>query len=63
MIEKQEATYQYLEEANGNGMFFYTDCCHNRIKRQLLNDNKNAKMNNSQIKKINEIFFSMINFF
>ena len=35
----------------------------NRIKKQLLNDNKNAKMNNSQIKKINEIFFSMINFF
>ena len=35
----------------------------NRIKKQLLNDNKNAKMNNSQIKKINEIFFSMINLF
>ena len=28
---REEATYQYLEEANGNGMFFYTDCCHNRM--------------------------------
>lgn len=31
MIEKREATYQYLKEAHGNGMFFYTDCCHNRM--------------------------------
>ena len=28
---KGEATYQYLEENNGKGMFFYTDCCHNRM--------------------------------
>lgn len=27
----EEATYQYLEEAHGNGMFFYTDCCGNRM--------------------------------
>ena len=26
-----EATYQYLGEAHGNGTFFYTDCCHNRM--------------------------------
>jgi len=26
-----EATYQYLEEAHGNGMFFFTDCCGNRM--------------------------------
>lgn len=26
-----EATYQYLEEAHGNGMFFYTSCCGNRM--------------------------------
>ena len=31
MIEKKEATYQYLEEAHGNGMFFYTSCCGNRM--------------------------------
>lgn len=30
-MEKAEATYQYSEEAHGNGMFFYTDCCKNRI--------------------------------
>lgn len=30
-ITHDEATYQYLEEAHGNGMFFYTDCCHNRM--------------------------------
>lgn len=23
--------YQYLEEAHGNGMFFYTSCCGNRM--------------------------------
>lgn len=28
-MEKAEATYQYLEEAHGNGMFFYTSCCGN----------------------------------
>ena len=26
-----EATYQYCEEAHGDGMFFYTDCCGNRM--------------------------------
>lgn len=26
-----KATYQYLEEAHGEGMFFYTDCCNNRM--------------------------------
>lgn len=31
MMEREEATYQYLEEAHGNGMFFYTDCCGNRM--------------------------------
>ena len=30
-MEKAEATYQYLEEAHGNGMFFYTSCCGNRM--------------------------------
>lgn len=29
-MERKEATYQY-REAHGNGMFFYTDCCGNRI--------------------------------
>ena len=30
-MEKIEATYQYREEAHGNGMFFYTSCCGNRM--------------------------------
>lgn len=30
-MEKEEATYQYLGEAHGNGMFFYTSCCGNRM--------------------------------
>ena len=30
-MERKEATYQYREEKNGNGMFFYTDCCGNRM--------------------------------
>lgn len=30
-METKEATYQYLEEAHGNGMFFYTGCCGNRM--------------------------------
>jgi hypothetical protein len=30
-MEEKEATYQYLEEAHGNGMFFYTSCCGNRM--------------------------------
>ena len=30
-MERGEATYQYLEGANGNGMFFYTSCCGNRM--------------------------------
>lgn len=30
-METKEATYQYLEEAHGNGMYFYTDCCGNRM--------------------------------
>jgi hypothetical protein len=30
-MEKKEATYQYLEEAHGNGMFFFTSCCGNRM--------------------------------
>lgn len=30
-MEKTEATYQYLEEAHGNGMFFFTSCCGNRM--------------------------------
>lgn len=30
-MERSEATYQYTEEKNGNGMFFYTDCCGNRM--------------------------------
>ena len=30
-MEKAKATYQYLEEAHGNGMFFYTSCCGNRM--------------------------------
>lgn len=30
-MNKEEATYQYLEEAHGNGAFFYTDCCHTRL--------------------------------
>ena len=28
-MEKGEATYQYIEEAHGNGMFFHTSCCGN----------------------------------
>ncbi len=28
---KAEATYQYLPEIHGCGMFFYTDCCHNQM--------------------------------
>ena len=30
-MEREEATYQYLGEAHGNGMFFYTSCCGNRM--------------------------------
>ena len=30
-METKEATYQYCEEAHGNGMFFYTSCCGNRM--------------------------------
>ena len=30
-MERSEATYQYCEEKHGNGMFFYTDCCGNRM--------------------------------
>lgn len=30
-MEKAEATYQYLKEAHGNGMFFFTSCCGNRM--------------------------------
>lgn len=30
-MEKAEATYQYLEEVHGDGMFFYTRCCGNRM--------------------------------
>lgn len=30
-MTREESTYQYLEEAHGNGMFFYTDCCKNRM--------------------------------
>lgn len=30
-MKKAEATYQYLEEAHGDGMFFYTGCCGNRM--------------------------------
>ena len=29
--EKGRRTYQYLEEAHGNGMFFITSCCGNRM--------------------------------
>ena len=32
-MENAEATYQYLEEAHENGMFFYTSCCGNRMYR------------------------------
>jgi len=28
---RQKATYQCCEEVHGNGMFFYTDCCGNRM--------------------------------
>ena len=31
MIAKDEATYQSSEEVHGKGMFFFTDCCHNRM--------------------------------
>lgn len=27
----KEATYQYIEEVHGNGMFFHTDCCGNTM--------------------------------
>ena len=30
-MTRDEATYQYLEAKNGNGLFFYTDCCKNRM--------------------------------
>lgn len=30
-MKSEEATYQYLEEAHGNGTFFFTDCCNNRM--------------------------------
>ena len=30
-MKTEEATYQYLEEAHGNGTFFFTDCCNNRM--------------------------------
>lgn len=30
-MTREEATYQYLEEAHGDGMFFFTDCCGNRM--------------------------------
>ena len=30
-MENLEATYQYLNEAHGEGMFFYTSCCGNRM--------------------------------
>lgn len=30
-MKRGEATYQYLEEAYGNGMYFYTSCCKNRM--------------------------------
>lgn len=30
MIIKED-TYQYLKEEHGNGMFFYTGCCGNRM--------------------------------
>lgn len=30
MCEKK-ATYQISKEAHGNGMFFFTDCCGNRM--------------------------------
>ncbi len=30
-MKRSEATYQYLEEEHGEGMFFYTDCCGNRM--------------------------------
>lgn len=28
---KKESTYRYLPENSGRGMFFYTDCCENRM--------------------------------
>lgn len=42
-IEKCEypydkATYQICEEAHGNGTFFYTDCCNNRMYSVQNND-------------------------
>ena len=27
----EESTYRYLPEKRGRGMFFYTDCCKNRM--------------------------------
>lgn len=31
MNYKNKATYQYVEETHGRGMFFFTDCCNNRM--------------------------------
>ena len=30
-METAEATYEYLREVHGNGMFFFTNCCGNRM--------------------------------
>ena len=30
-MDRGEATYQYCEAVDGNGMFFYTSCCGNRM--------------------------------
>lgn len=30
-MTREEATYQYVEEKHGNGMFFFTSCCGNRM--------------------------------
>ena len=30
-MERKEATYQCIEEAHGDGMFFITSCCGNRM--------------------------------
>ena len=30
-MTREEATYQYVEEVHGDGMFFYTGCCGNRM--------------------------------
>lgn len=29
--DRKQATYQVAEEIHGNGMFFFTDCCGNRM--------------------------------